>query len=664
MEFAPERAMGDAWLVRRKPNGRMVTLKLAGAQGETLVELECLLGGWQAALPRWAATLPGKYGTPWEAAKAALAAAAGMDGAEEAFAAAGHALDPPLQLDGLEPSRECYGARMEAPEVSCGAILAAQGGADGLALLECAGGLRASVGAATLGALRCACCDAACDEKAAMLGESDTPARWAARAVSREPGAPIRAFAASRGRLESGALKGRWADMPCDPLEATALIATCPDLQCVAVDDGLALPAWVRRLAIGAPWGDAAALLGCAARAEASALSAAGAMAAALAAAGSEVGAAWAAAILNAAPTLDAHAIANVSGAPAAFGRKPSDAELVGWDAASRCGLASELESRRALKFFDFGKYAASAAPGAAASEGWIVRPAEAPRKPEPGDWAEILGAALEEPEAAEPEQLSLFGDAPAPAPSRKTGRTSNGKTVKAAKPAAAPVVEASNAPAALSRESRAADGTKPAAAAESRPDADCMEENRPEASGEAPGGASAGDSLSAEEVDREVSEAAAVAAPPDDSSGGAQEPPGDATHKDEPAEAEVEAKGAGVQDSPQGAADGDVSDDATGDARGRTAPAKPAPGQRRRQRPQRDPRPKARQMAHFRTASPQAGAPAQKPAPKPATAFKPIKAARGDDALPSPPPQPRPTPMRDRRESERAMRPTTRQGR
>lgn len=410
MEYARERAMGDVWLVRRGQKGRRVSLKLEGASGETLVDLECMIGGWEATLPAWAAHAGSGYGTPREAARAAFEAARGLDGAPAAIEAAGHTLSPAIDFAGLSPAADEYGPRFAAPEVSAAEILSARP-EGGRAELACADGSRASLGAATVAALRRAVCDAAAGNGALPLAEARTPERWAAAAAGREEGSPPRAFAASRARLASGILKGRWEGMPATVPRTDALVLSCPDLECVAVDDGLALPEWVRAACEGSLWGDAMAALAWALRAGPEAMEIAGAMAELASPDGHGAGALRAAALIQAAPRCGARRIPPDGPAREALGRKLSDEELVGWAACRGCGLSDALAERGALGFFDFARFGRTASPGLRASSGWLVADSSLPRRPEPGDWRGYLEEAWKEEDGpAEPEQLSLFG--------------------------------------------------------------------------------------------------------------------------------------------------------------------------------------------------------------------------------------------------------------
>lgn len=600
MEYARERAMGDAWLVRRGQKGRRVSLKLEGASGETLVDLECMIGGWEATLPAWAAHAGSGFGTPWEAARAAFEAARGIDGAPAAIEAAGHTLSPAIDFAGLSPAADEYGPRFSAPEVSAAEVLSARP-EGGRAELACADGSRASLGAATAAALRRAVCDAAAGKGALPLAEARTPERWAAAAAGREEGSPPRAFAASRARLASGVLKGRWEDMPATVPQADALILSCPDLECVAVDDGLALPEWVRAACEGSLWGDAMAALAWALRSGPETMEIARAMAE-IAADERDVGACHAAALIQAAPRCGARRIPPDGPAREALGRKLSDEELVGWAACRGCGLSDALAERGALGFFDFARFGRTASPGLRASSGWLVADSSLPRRPEPGDWRGYLEEAWKEEDGpAEPEQLSLFGgDAGKGASDAEAVQA--GRVGEPAAPAESPV-----------------DGPRPKTAAGIAEKARKL--------GEACGAGgecrdAGGDEPSSGVEPAESADAAETAAqPPSDEEGGQGggrariEPP----HPQARAEREVERR-----------------------ARPRRAHRTTRP---RRQAPSARP-----------ASDPARAAQNARPAQGPVARAKAIGASRAEGTLPEPTAPPAPTPSRDKRESAKAV--------
>lgn len=621
MEYARERAMGDAWLVRRGQKGRRVSLKLEGASGETLVDLECMIGGWEATLPAWAAHAGSGFGTPWEAARAAFEAAGGIDGAPAAIEAAGHTLSPAIDFAGLSPAADEYGPRFAAPEVSAAEILSARP-EGGRAELACADGSRASLGAATAAALRRAVCDAAAGKGALPLAEARTPERWAAAAAGREEGSPPRAFAASRARLASGILKGRWEDMPATVPRTDALVLSCPDLECVAVDDGLALPDWVRAACEGSLWGDAMAALAWALRAGPEAMEIAGAMAELASSGGHGAGACHAAALIQAAGCAGARRIPPDGPAREALGRKLSDEELVGWAACRGCGLSDALAERGALGFFDFARFGRTASPGLRASSGWLVADSSLLCRPEPGDWRGYLeGAWKEEDGPAEPEQLSLFGgDAEKGASDTEAAQA--GRVGGAA----------------ASAESRG-DGPRPKPAK-----AESDEEAAPaEAGGEGPQPKAAAGSA---EKAREPGEACGAGGECRDAGG------------DEPSSGVEPAESADAAAQPP-------SDEEGGQGGGRSRPEPPHPQARAEREADRRVRPR---RAH-RGTRPRRQAPSARPAPDPARAAqnarptqgpaaraKAIGASRAEGTLPEPSAPPAPTPSRDKRESAKAV--------
>lgn len=628
MEYARERAMGDAWLVRRGQKGRRVSLKLEGSSGETLVDLECMIGGWEATLPAWAARAGSGFGTPWEAASAAFVAARGIDGAAAAIEEAGHTLAPAIDFAGLSPAVDEYGPRFAAPEVSAAEILSARF-EGGRAELACADGSRASLGAATAEALRRAVCDAAVGKGALPLAETRTPERWAAEAAAREEGSPCRAFAASRARLASGILKGRWENMPATVSETDALVLSRPDLECVAVDDGLALPEWVRAACEGSLWGDAMAALAWALRSEGEAMEIARAMAGLASSDGRAANACHAAALIQAAPRCGARRIPPDGPAREALGRELSDEELVGWTACRACGLSDALAERGALGFFDFAKFGRTASPGVRASMGWLVDPASLPRRPEPGDWRGHLEEAWKEEGApAEPEQLSLFGD--------DAGKgASDTEEVQAGRvgEAAASAESRGDGP-----QPKSADGDPPPgilpAKAESEEDAapgemddDAAAACEPEGDGDGDGGPDIGaaDSERAEDAadsadSREVADEPPAAASSDKNGG-----QGGGRARLEPAHPQARAE-----------------KEAARSGRPRRAPRGTRP---RRQTPSTRPKP-------VPSRPPQAARPAQGPAAR----AKAIGASRAEGTLPEPPAPAAPTPSRDKRESAKAI--------
>ena len=478
-------------------------------------------------------------------------------------------------------------------------------------------------------ALRRAVCDAAVEKGALPLAEARTPERWAASAAQREEGSPCRAFAASRARLASGVLKGRWEDMPATVSAADALVLSCPDLECVAVDDGLALPDWVREACEGSLWGDAMAALAWALRANDGTLEVAQAMAAIAAADGRRADACHAAALIQAAGVAEARRIPPDGPAREALGRELSGEELVGWAACRGCGLSDALAERRAVGFFDFAKFGRAASPGVRASMGWLVAVSSLPRRPEPGDWRGHLEEAWKEEGApAEPEQLSLFGD--------DAGKgASDTEEVQAGRAGGA------------------------AASAESRWDGP-----QPKSAGgdPSPGILPAKAESEEEAAPVEMDDDAAAACEPEgdgDGDGGPDIGAADSERAEDAADSADSREG---DDEPPAAAPSDENG-GQGGGRARLEPAHPQDRAEReadrRARPRRAPRgtrPR-RQAPPVRPApSPTRAAHAARPAQGPAARAKAIGASRAEGTLPAPPAPPAPTPSRDKRDSAKAI--------